>query len=77
MKAVILICLLSACATVNPYAYEESERCPEVMSDSQIKSGEVRCRAMCASYARDYVQFAEDCKCFCAPPGGQHTAQQM
>jgi hypothetical protein len=66
---VLAVC---SCATTkqNQYAYEEMDSCPSQMTEQQHYSGVVRCRALCSSYARDFVQFGDDCKCFCAPPGG-------
>lgn len=76
MKKLILTLFLavSACATTqastNPNDYQESQTCPTVMSEEGHLSGVVRCRAMCSSYARDFAEYTDDCKCWCAPAGG-------
>jgi hypothetical protein len=64
--------LLVACATAipNPYAHNELVECPAQMTREQAESGIVRCRAECASWNRDMMQYTYDCKCVCKPAVG-------
>ena len=75
MKHALILSLLAAgCATVpvaDTNSYEELQSCPSQMTESQARSGIVRCTALCSSYARDFASFGLDCKCYCGGPGGR------
>jgi hypothetical protein len=76
MRSALLVCLL-ACSCVKRYAaYEEASECPMSMTEEQRDSGRVRCIAMCSSYARDFYEFDEECKCRCMPASGYLPSQK-
>lgn len=57
----ILLCL--SCATV-PTADGD---CPRSMTDAEQRDGYYRCRAECASWGRDVIEYRRDCACVCTP----------
>ena len=73
LAAVVLV----SCATTGAYRYEESESCPANMDEKGHASGAVRCAAMCSSYARNFAEYTDDCKCFCAPASGSGYRPQQ
>lgn len=72
MRLALALLLISCAAMPVPHsnAYEELVSCPVDMSQEQLDSGAVRCRADCASWGRGFVEFRFDCKCVCAPKPG-------
>ncbi len=65
MKYLIAV-LLTNCATVqSPEGY--------LPTPEQMPQGRVQCRALCASYAREYVEYRYDGKCVCRGEGSLNT----
>lgn len=73
----LLLVLLSGCATVASSRYEESTECPADMTETQYRSGMVRCIAACSSWGRDFATYHSDCKCECHPKRRAPTTSQM
>lgn len=69
MKKVLAAVLLSGCISIPSNGdMTELPGCPAHLSDEEQRSGFVQCRAMCASYGRDIVEFNHECKCVCTQP---------
>jgi len=64
MKRILAVLMLAACATI-PAGDEPP--CPYPMSEDQLRSGVMQCRALCSSWGRDIDHFRTDCKCVCRP----------
>lgn len=77
MRLLHVLILVAGCATTSKYSYEELESCPTFMNEQQHLSGVVRCRALCSSYARDFAEYGDDCRCWCAPPPGVRKPSQQ
>jgi hypothetical protein len=63
---IMLALVLSGCAHVSDY--DSAPTCPTHMTEEQKASGRVQCRAECASWARDMIEFDDECRCICAQP---------
>lgn len=73
MKLIAVALLaLAACATVAPSGnspeYDNPGPCPSEMTEQQQRSGYYQCRAECASWGRNIVEFDSHCRCICTQP---------
>lgn len=68
-KLLALVLLTVSCVTIpSDGDMTDLPGCPARLSDEEQRSGFVQCRAMCASYGRDIVEFNHECKCVCTQP---------
>lgn len=72
MKKLFAVLLLIGCATTNQGGSAEGE-CPKRMTELEQRSGWVQCRAECASWGRNIVEFDSECRCICTQPVHQGT----